>query len=106
MSTSVVRGGLEEILSHVIGTDGLDGYAMVHGKIVNLNSTLSSAGIVDGCTVYIHRRLRGGSREDVPGHWTCSQCNAPRCWPARKKGAAGVEQPQRSCLPLRKGVRK
>ena len=32
-STSVVRGGPDEILSHVIGTDGLDVYAMVHGKI-------------------------------------------------------------------------
>ena len=66
MSTSVVRGGPDEILSYVFGTDGLDVYAMVHGKIVNLSSTLSSAGIVRGCTVYIHRRLRGGSRENVP----------------------------------------
>ena len=36
MSTSVVRGSLEEILSQVIGTDGLDVYAMVNGKIVGL----------------------------------------------------------------------
>ena len=102
MSTSVVTGGLDEILSHVIGTDGLDGYAMVHGKIVNLSSTLS-AGIVDDCTVYCHHRLRGGCREGVPGQRTCSQCVALRCWPVRKRryrcGAA-------SCLLLRKGVRK
>ena len=51
----------------------------------DLRSTLSSSGITDGCTVHIHFRLRGGSREDVPGQWTCSQCFAPRCWPVRKR---------------------
>ena len=75
MSTSVVRGGLEEILSQVIGTDGLDVYAH--------------------CTVFIHYRLRGGSREDVPGQRTCSHCIAPRCWPVRERcyrcGAAREE---------------
>ena len=84
-STSVVRGGLDDILSHIIGTGGLDVYATVYGKIVDLSSTLSSAGIVGDCTVHIHHRLRGGSREDVPGQWTCSQCFAPRCWPVRKR---------------------
>ena len=64
-STSLVRGGPDEILPHIIGTVGLDVYAMVHGKIVDLSSTLSSAGIVGDCTVHIHHRLRGGSREDV-----------------------------------------
>ena len=96
-SASVVRGGPDEILSHVIGTDGLDVYSMVHGKIVNLSSTLSSAGIVGDCTVHIHHRLRGGSREDVLGQWTCSQCFAPRCWPVRKRcyrcGAAREDLP-------------
>ena len=85
MSTSVVRGSLEEILSQVIGTDGLDVYAMVNGKFVDLRSTLWSGGITDVCTVHIHYRLRGGSREDVPGQWTCSHCFAPRCWPVRKR---------------------
>ena len=85
MSTSVVRGSLEEILSQVIGTDGLDMYAMVSGKIVDLRSTLWSGGITDGCTVHIHCRLGGGSREDVPGLWTRSHCFAPRCWPVRKR---------------------
>ena len=84
-STSIVRGGLQETLSHVIGTDGLDVHAMVYGRMVDMRSTLSSVGIVGGCTVYIHLRLRGGSREDVPGQWKCSQCFAPRCWPVRKK---------------------
>ena len=96
-STSVVRGGLDEILSHIIGTGGLDVYATVYGKIVDLSSTLSSAGIVGDCTVQIHHRLRGGSREDVPGQWTCSQCFAPRCWPVRKRcyrcGAARDDLP-------------
>ena len=50
-----------------------------------------------GCTVHIHCRLRGGSREDVPGQWTCSQSFAPRCWPVRKRchrcGAAREDLP-------------
>ena len=85
MSTYVVRGCLEEVLSQVVGTNGLDVYAMMNRKILNLRSTLSSCGITDGCTVHIHFRLRGGSREGVPGQWTCSQCFAPRCWPVRKR---------------------
>ena len=84
----------------VIDTDGLDASAMVNGKIVDLRSTLSSGGIADGCTVHIHYRLRGGSREDVPWQWTCSQCFAPRCWPVRKRyhrcGAARAEMPASS----------
>ena len=38
-STSVVRGCLEEVLSQVVGTDGLDVYAMMNGKILDLRST-------------------------------------------------------------------
>ena len=41
-------------------TDCLDVYAMMNGKILDLRSTLWSAGIVGGCTVHIHYRLRGG----------------------------------------------
>ena len=96
-STSVVRGCLEEVLSQVVGTDGLDVYATVNGKILDLSSTLLSCGITDGCTVHIHFRLRGGSRDDVPGQWTCSHCLAPRCWPVRKRchrcGAARDDLP-------------
>ena len=36
MSTSVVRGCLEEVLSQVVDTDGLDVYAMMNGKIIGL----------------------------------------------------------------------
>ena len=85
VSTSVVRGCLEEVLSQVVGTDGLDVYVMMNGKILDLCSTLKSCGITDGCTVHVHFRLRGGSREDVPGQWTCSHCFATRCWPVRKR---------------------
>ena len=78
----------------------LDVCAMVHGRMVELRSTLSSVGIVGGCTVYIHHRLRGRSREDVLGQWTCSQCFAPRCWPVSKRcywcGAAKEELPTSS----------
>ena len=96
MSTSVVRGCSEKVLSRVVGTDGLDVY-VTNGKILDLRSTLLSCGITDGCTVHVHFRLRGGSREDVPGQWTCSQCFAPRCWPVRKRcylcGAARDDLP-------------
>ena len=96
-STSVVRGCLEEVLSQVIGTDGLDVYATMNGKILDLCSKLLSCGITDDCTVHIHFRLRGGSRDDVPGQWTCSHCLAPRCWPVRKRcyrcGAARDDLP-------------
>ena len=39
MSTSVVRGCLEEVLSQVVGTDGLDVYATMNGKILDIHST-------------------------------------------------------------------
>ena len=72
-------------------------YATMNGMILDLCSTLLSCGITDGCTVHVHFRLRGGSREDVPGQWTCSQCFAPRCWPVRKRcyrcGAARDDLP-------------
>ena len=42
-------------------------------------------GITYNCTVYLHRRLRGGSREDALGQWTCEDCKALRCWLARKR---------------------
>ena len=81
---------------------------MMNGKILDLRSTLWSCGITDGCTVHVHYRLRGGTREDVPGQWTCSQCFTPRCWPVPKRcyrcGAAreGMCRPQhvghKSCL--------
>ena len=106
MSTSVVRGCLEEVLSQVIGTDGLDVYAMVNGKIVDLRSTLWSCGIIDGCTVHIHHRLRGGSREDVPQQWTCSQCFLRHAVGQCVKGATRVVRQGRICLSLPKGRRK
>ena len=94
---AVVRGCLEEVLSQVVGTDGLDVYATMNGKILDLCSTSLSCGITNDCTVHVHFRLRGGSREDVPGQWTCSQCFAPRCWPVRKRcyrcGAARDDLP-------------
>ena len=96
MSTSVVRGCLEEVLSQVVGTDGLDVYATMNGKILDLRSTLSSCGITGGCTVHIHFRLRGGSREDVRN---ASRRVAGQC----VRGAIGVVRQGRICLSLPKG---
>ena len=91
------EGVWRRVLSRVVGTDGLDVYATMNGKISDLCSTLLSCGITDGCTVHVHFRLRGGCREDVPGQWTCSQCFEPRCWPVRKRcyrcGAARDDLP-------------
>ena len=101
-STSVVRGCLEEVLSQVVGTDGLDVYATMNGKILDLCSTLLSCGITDGCTVHIHFRLRGGSREDVPGQWTCSHCLAPGAGQC-VNGATGVARQGMICPSLLKG---
>ena len=75
-----MRGGLQEALGRVVGLgEHGDVYATVGGKWVDLNSTLTSGGITPDCIVYHHTRLRGGSRENVPGQWTCTSCNAQRC---------------------------
>ena len=50
MSTSVVRGCLEDVLSQVVGTDGVDVYAMMNGKILDFRSTLRFCGI----TAWLH----------------------------------------------------
>ena len=60
-------------------------YAMVGGKIVDHSLSLERIGITSNCTVSFFSRLRGGSRDNVPGQWTCSFCFAERCWPVRVK---------------------
>ena len=68
-STSVVRRELQEVLGRVFGVGGQDDvYATVGGRWVDLNSTLSCGGITTNCTVFLHYRLRGGSREKCA--WT------------------------------------
>ena len=77
----VVRGGLQEALGRVVGLGEHDDvYATMGGKWVELNSTLTP-----DCTVYLHTRLRGGSRENVAGQWTCTICNAQFCWPVHTR---------------------
>ena len=92
---------LEEVLSQVVGTDGLEVYAMMTGKILDLRSTLRHCGITGGCTVHVHCRLRGESLEDVPGQWTfhnASRRDAGQC----VKGAVGVVRQGKICLSLLK----
>ena len=72
-------------LGLVAGVMGMDVYAMVGGKIVDHSLSLESLGITLNCTVSFFSRLRGGSRDNVPGQWTCSNCLAERCWPVRIK---------------------
>ena len=81
----MVRGGSHDALGLVAGVMGIDVYAMVGGKILNHSLSLESLGITSNCTVSFFPRLRGGSRDNVPGQWTCSNCLAERCWPVRTK---------------------
>ena len=85
VQTQVVRGGSHVALGLVAGVMGMDVYAMVGGKIVDHSLSLGSLGITSNCTVSFFSRLRGGSRDNVPGQWTCSTCFAERCWPVRVK---------------------
>ena len=86
MSTCVVRRRVEEVLHGVIGGGELgDVCATIGSKLVDINSTLSACGVTPDCTVRLHARIRGGSRENVPGEWTCSNCFADRCWPVRTR---------------------
>ena len=84
--SSVVREGLQEVLGRVIGESRQgDMHGTVGGRWVDLNSTLSCCGIKTECTVFLHYRLCGGSRENVPGQWSCSYCNAQHCWFVRTR---------------------
>ena len=83
--TQVVRGESQDSLGLVAGVIGMDIYAMVGGKVVDHSLSLECLGIVPDCTVSFFFRLRGGSRDNVPGQWTCSNCQAERCWPVRVK---------------------
>ena len=74
--TQVVRGGSHVALGLVAGVMGMDVYAMVGGRIVDHSFSLSRLGVTSNCTVTFLSRLRGGSRENVPGQWTCSNCLA------------------------------
>ena len=85
VQTQVVRGGCHVALGLVAGVMGVDVYAMVGGRIVNHSLSLESLGITSSCTVSFFSRLRGGSRDNVLGQWTCSNCLAERCWPVRTK---------------------
>ena len=101
-STSIVRGGLDEILSHVIGTGGLDVYAMLHGKIVDLSSLC----LLQGLLVIAQSTFTIDSEEEVVR--TClgsgrvhnvSRRVAGQC----VNGATGVVRQGRICLSLLKG---
>ena len=68
-----------------LGEHDDDVHAMVSGKRVDLNTRLALGGITPSCMVYICAMMRGGSLKNVPGQWTCSNCFAERCWPARTR---------------------
>ena len=83
-----VRGAHTQVhvaLGLVAGVMNMDVHAMVGGRNVDHSLSLESLGNTSNCTVSFFSRLRGGSRENVPGQWTCSNCFAERCWPVRMK---------------------
>ena len=60
-------------------------YASSSGRMLDMSANLLCCGVTSHCTAFLHRRLCGGSREDVPGQWACGYCHALRCWPAHKR---------------------
>ena len=94
---------LEEVLSQVVGTDGLDVYAMMNGKILDLRSTLRffvaslmvarSTFTIDSEEEVVRMCLGSGRVHNV------SRSVAGQC----VKGATGVVRQGRICMSLPKG---
>ena len=57
--------------------------SLVH-RVLNLDSTLSQAGISWDVSVRMCFRLNGGVKHEVPGSWTCMVCNMGGCWAVRQ----------------------
>ena len=72
--------------------EGIDMWAAVNGKSVNLHDTMAGIGIIDQDTIWCHGKLRGGAQrfrqppQDIPGQWTCSLCGQERVWGAFATG--------------------
>ena len=58
--------------------DGMDMWAAVNGKMVDMHDTMAKFGIHDQDTIRCYGRLKGGAQrfrqppQDIPGQWTCS----------------------------------
>ena len=98
--TQVVRGGCHVALGLVAGVMDMDVYAMVGGRIVNHSLSLESLGITSNCAVSFFSRLRGGSRDNVPGQWTCSRVASRSVAAQREPNAARVVHLAMLTLPL------
>ena len=59
-------------------------YLVVDGRMLNLDLTLSQAGIGWDVSVRMCFQLKGGVKHEVPGSWTCMLCNMGGCWPVRQ----------------------
>ena len=93
MSTSVVRGCLEEVLSQVVGTDGLDVCAMMNGKILDSRMIVRSTFAIDSEEEVV-RMCQGSGRVRNALRHVAGQC---------VKGATGVVRHGMICLSLLKG---
>ena len=66
--------------------DGIDMWAAVNGKRVDMHDTMAKIGIHDQDTIRCHGRLKGGAQrfrqppQDIPGQWTCSLCGQEIVW--------------------------
>ena len=63
---------------------GMDMWAAVNGKRVNMHDIVAGVGICDRGTIWCYGRLKGGAQryrqppQDIPGQWTCWACGQER----------------------------
>ena len=68
---------------------GIDMWAAVNGKRVDMHDTMVKIGIHDQDTIRCCGRLKGGAQRfrqpppDIPGQWTCPLCGQERVWPTK-----------------------
>ena len=104
MSTSVVRGCLETVLSQVVGTDGLDVYAMMNGNDIGAYVPhLCHCGITDAVVrstftfdseEEVVKMCQGSGRVRNASRRVAGQC---------VRGAIGVGRQGKICPSLLKG---
>ena len=74
-----------DVVHDVVVYGGWDISVTLHGNMLDLFDTLSSAGVSDNDTLRVHCRLRGGlNKMDIPAEWQCGNCSVTRCWPVRR----------------------
>ena len=71
--------------------EGIDIWAAVNGKSVNMHDTMAGIGINDQDTTQCYGKLRDGAQrfrqppQDIAGQWTCSLCGQESVWPTKAR---------------------